>query len=62
MSADKSVDGAPINEPGYEYLLPGKFGGDDSWQVWVPPIGWVDRLEYGNNRRNLTRRRISVIE
>jgi DNA-directed RNA polymerase subunit RPC12/RpoP len=51
-----AIDGAPIGEQGYEYLLPG-YGGGDGWQVWVPPLGWVDELQYGNDRDNATRRR-----
>ena len=53
----KASDGAPISKTGYEYLLPGQNGGDKTWQVWTSPIGWVDELQYGNDRRNMTRRR-----
>jgi DNA-directed RNA polymerase subunit RPC12/RpoP len=49
----EAIDGAPLNEPGYEYRLPGYPGGGDGWQSWVPHTGWVD----GPHCEDSTRRR-----
>jgi hypothetical protein len=54
------IDGAPIDEHGYEYLRPGYPGADATWQVWVPPGGWLSCADYGADCEDRTRRRASA--